>query len=328
MVKKKDNKPEEAKDDLLKADDGPPIQKVIEKIMDSEGDDDEKLKKLRNILGNAQKKYQALIAKRDGLHEESNGFKAERNRLNRKKNGLVEEMKKHKQQRDKLVTEMRAHKSKRNKFQAQAKELIKHKRDKSNEIFRNLPGDIKTAEDELAQLDLQYQTRPLTLKQENKFIDNLRAKYKELDVLKNLEPQQQDLLTDIDDIDEKITTLFKSADDEHDAVVRLSEESQKYHDEMSKYTDEISLLITGANHKHEEFTEINDRATYYHERALQMRSQIVAIRRILRARAKEAQQIIAEQNVAVKKALEDDDKIDEAIDDALKKLKNKGKIEM
>ncbi len=328
MVKRKQQEPGNGAEDLLKPDEGPPIQKLIEKIMESEDDDAEKLNKLRNILGNAQKKYQALIAKRDALHAESDGFKAERNRLNQKKNGLVKEMKNFKIKRDELVTEMRKHKSKRNEFQAQAKELIKLKRDKSKEIFRNLPADIKTAEDELNQLDLQYQTNPLTLKEENKFLDNIRKKYQELDVLKNLEPHQQGLLTDIDDIDERITALFRTGDEEHDEVVRLSEESQKYHEEMSKYTDEISQLIVESNNKHEEFTEINDRATYYHERALEMRSQIVAIRRVLRARAKEARKSILDQNVAVREALEDEGKIDEAIDEALKKLKNKGKIEM
>jgi uncharacterized coiled-coil DUF342 family protein len=159
-------------------------------------------------------------------------------------------------------------------------------------------------------------------------LDIIRAKYRELDKLKKLKPAQQDLLSDIDDTDEKITRLFQLADEEHENVVRLSEESQKYHDQMQVYVDDISLLIAEADQKHEEFKKINDRATYYHQRALDLRKQIVAIRNVLRKRARDARKVIEDQNLAVHEALDNDEKIDEAIDKQLEELKSKGKIEM
>jgi uncharacterized coiled-coil DUF342 family protein len=307
----------------------PQFDLMLKKLMDSDSeDDDEKIKKLRNILNSAQKKYQALIEKRDTLHEEANTFKIERNRLNDKKKNLVEEMKEYKTKRNECTSKMKEHKIKRDQLQNQAKSLINYKRDKSNEIFRDLPSDILAAEEQLKDLDMKYQTSSLTPEEENKLLDTIRSKYRELDELKKLKPAQQDLLSDIDDTDEKITRLFQLADEEHEDVVRLSEESQKYHDQMQVYVDDISVLIAEADQKHEEFKKINDRATYYHERALELRSQIVAIRKVLRKQAKDAKKVIEEQNLAVSKALDDDDKIDEAIDKQLEELKNKGKIEM
>lgn len=327
-VKKPKNKPKTSGEDDQDTEDIPQFDVLLKKLMESEDEDDDKIKKLRNILKSAQKKYQALIEKRDALHEESNAFKVERNRLNDKKNKLVKEMKKYKTKRNESTSKMKEHKTKRNQCQEQAKQLIKLKRDKSKEIFSDLPKDIKNAEEHLKELDMKYQTSSLTPEQENKMLDDIRLKYRELDELKKLKPAQQDLLSDIDDTDEKITRLFKLGDEEHEEVVRLSEESQKYHDQMQEYVDEISVLIAEADQKHVEFNKINDRATYYHERALELRKQIVAIRNVLRKRARDARKIIQEQNLAARQALEDDDKIDEVIDKQLEELKNKGKIEM
>jgi chromosome segregation protein len=307
----------------------PQFDLILKKLMDSDSEDDtEKIKKLRNILNSAQKKYQALIEKRDSLHEEANAFKVERNRLNEKKNKLVEEMKEYKTKRNECTSKMKEHKMKRDQAQNQAKSLITFKRDKSKQIFRDLPGDITIAEEQLKDLDMKYQTSTLTPKEENKLLDAIRGKYRELGELKKLKPAQQDLLSDIDDTDEKITKLFQLADEEHEEVVRLSEESQKFHDQMQVYVDDISILIAEADQKHEEFKKINDRATYYHERALDLRKQIVAIRNVLRKQARDSRKVIEEQNLAVKKALDDDEKIDEVIDKQLEELKNKGKIEM
>jgi uncharacterized coiled-coil DUF342 family protein len=326
--KKQKNKPKKTGEADEDTDDIPQFDVLLKKLLESEDDDEDKIKKLRGILNNAQKKYQALIEKRDALHEESNAFKVERNRLNDKRYKLVDEMKVYKTKRNKATSKMKEHKTKRNQCQKQAKQLIKIKRDKSKEIFSDLPKDIKLAEEHLKELDMKYQTSTFTPEQENKMLDDIRLKYRELDELKKLKPTQQIILTDIDDIDLKITELFRKGDEEHEEVVRLSEESQKFHDQMKEYTDGISVLIVEADQKHEEFNKINDRATYYHERALVLRKQIVAIRNVLRKRARDARKIIQEQNLAARQALDDDDKIDEVIDKQLEELKNKGKIEM
>jgi len=306
----------------------PQFDVLLKKLLESDEDDDDKIKKLRSILNNAQKKYQALIERRDALHEEANAFKVERNRVNDKKKKLVEQMKEYKTKRNECTKKMKEHKQKRDQAHNQAKSLIKYKRDKSNQIFSDLPADITTAEEQIKDLDMQYQTSSLTPKEENKLLDTIRSKYRELNELKKLKPAQQDLLSEIDDTDEKITRLFKLGDDEHEEVVRWSEESQKFHDQMQEYVDEISVLIAEADQKHEEFKKINDRATYYHQRAIDLRKQIVAIRNVLRKRARDARKVIQDQNLAVKKALDDDEKIDEVIDKQLEELKNKGKIEM
>jgi uncharacterized coiled-coil DUF342 family protein len=302
----------------------------LDKNTSDAGDEsvEDKIKKSRKHLEDAEKRFQALIAKRDELHAESNLIKEERDALHKQKRETVDKIKELKEERAALVEKMREHKKRRDQAQGEAKRLIAKKRGKSDELYKDLIGQIDDLEVEIKVMDYKYQTEPLSMEKENEYLDNLKDKYKKLAKLRKLKPDHEVLLGQIEDINERITALFKLADDEHKEVDKYYNKSQKVHEQIQPLNDGISHLVEEANKKHEEFLKLNERATHFHERAMEMRSKILSIKRERREVISEARKIVDDINLEVKKRFEDDDVLDEAADDAVKKLKSKGKIEL
>jgi uncharacterized coiled-coil DUF342 family protein len=289
---------------------------------------DEKIKETRKHLEDAEKRYQSLIEKRDELHEEGNLIKEERDNLHQQKRDMGDKIKDLKEERTALVEKMRDHKSRRDQAQSEAKRLIARRQGKSQEMYHDLVGQIDDLETEIKLMDYQYQTEPLDMKKEKEFLERFKKKYKALLELKKLKPDHQVLLGEIDDINERITALFKLADDEHIEVDKNYKKSQKVHEKVVKLNEEIKVLAEEANKKHEEFIKLNERATHFHQRAMEMRGKILSIRKERREIISEARQVIDGINLEVKKKLEDEDALEQAAEDAVKKLKEKGKFNL
>ncbi len=289
---------------------------------------DEKIKQTRKVLEDAEKRYQAVITKRDELHKEGKLIKEERDALHQQKREMLDNIKDLKEERSNLVDDMRAHKKKRDQAQSEAKRLINRKRGKNQEKYQDLIGQIDDLEAELKLMDYKYQTEPLNFEKEKEYLDSIRVKYKKLIELRKLEPDHKILLGEIDDINERITALFKLADSEHTEVEKFYKKSQKVHEKIQNINEEINHLVEEANKKHEEFIKLNERATHFHKRAMEMRGKVLTIRRERREILSNARKIVEDINLAVKEKLEDEDELDKAAKDAVKKLKSKGKIEL
>jgi uncharacterized coiled-coil DUF342 family protein len=289
---------------------------------------EDKIKKTRKHLEDAEKRYQSMIEKRDELHKEGNLLKEERDALHAQKRDTVDEIKTLKDERAELVEVMRSHKSRRDQAQNEAKRLIARKRGKSQEIYQDLSGQIDDLETELKIMDYEYQTKPLTMEEENEHLDKIREKYTKLVQLKKLNPKHEVLLGEIDDINERITGLFKLADDEHKEVDKYYKKSQKVHEKIQTLNEGIQHLVDEANKKHAEFLKINERSNHFHKRAMEMRGKILSIRRERKEVITEARKVVDDINLGVKQKFEDEDVLDQAADDAIKKLKSKGKINL
>ena len=289
---------------------------------------DEKIKKTKKHLEDAEKRFQGLIEKRDELHTEGKLLKEERDSFHEQKRDMADKIKKLKDERQELVEKMREHKKRRDQAQSEAKRLIARRGGKSQEVVADLSGQIDDLETEIKLMDYQYQTEPLNMKKEKEFLDNFKIKYKKLLELKQLKPDYEVLLGEIDDINERITELFKLADSEHIEVDNYYKESQKVHEKILKLNDDIKVLNEEANKKHQDFIKVNERATHFHERAMEMRGKILSIRKERREILSEAKKVVDDLNLAVKNKLEDEDELDKAADEAVKKLKNKGKINL
>jgi uncharacterized coiled-coil DUF342 family protein len=289
---------------------------------------DEKIKKSRKHLEDAEKRFQAVIEKRDELHAEGNIIKEERDALHQQKRDMAERIRELKEQRTELVEKMREHKKRRDQAQSEAKRLIARRRGRSQEMVGDLVGQIDDLETEIKLMDYQYQTEPLDMKKEKDFMDKFKLKYKQLKELKKLKPDHEVLLGEIDDINERITGLFKLADEEHVEVDKFYKKSQKVHEEIIGINEEITILVEEANKKHKEFVKLNERATHFHERAMEMRGKILSIRRERREIISEARKVVDDINLEVKNTLEDDEALEKAAADAVKKLKDKGKINL
>ena len=100
------------------------------------------------------------------------------------------------------------------------------------------------------------------------------------------------------------------------------------HELIQHTNEEIKHLADEANKKHSDFIKINERANHFHERAMEMRGKILSIRKERKDVITKAKKVVDDINLAVKEKLEDKDALDQAADDAVKKLKSKGKIEL
>lgn len=90
----------------------------------------------------------------------------------------------------------------------------------------------------------------------------------------------------------------------------------------------LSLLIAEANKVHEAFLAVKAKADRYHQRAQEMRERVLTMKRARRAEHAESMRAVRAQNASVREALEDDEAVEQALDEALSTLKKDGKLEL
>jgi uncharacterized coiled-coil DUF342 family protein len=230
----------------------------------------------------------------------------ERNSLHQARKELMDNISEIKSKRDQLIAEMKLRKQKRNEYQRRAKELIELRRRKSTLLSSKLPRDVERLRAEIKRLEETQETGTLTIAEENKLLDTLRAYKKELDCLEKDLNAQQAVETDISAMNAEIDELFKLAAEEHQMVVKLSAEAEMYHNKIADALKQVSHLIVEANKKHKLFLKINERATKYHGRAMTMKTKILTLKRERQHRIEDALRMIEAQNVAAQKALEEE----------------------
>lgn len=277
---------------------------------------------------NAEKRYRSHIEKRNELNDQAREFAEQRNMLNAERRETIEEIKELRDERDGYNKQMRHHKKKRNGYQDKAKSLIEKKRSKRKGIHKDLDRDLETMKADAEMMEVKQQTVPLTIDEENELLDKLKGQYEEIKRLEEAQDEQDAILADVKDVDEKITMLFKMADEEHEKVKVFNAKAKEVHDRIVLMSKSINHLIAEANKNHENYVKIKERADSYHKKATEMREKLMAMKNIKRDEIKKSRQLIKEQNKSVRNALADEKKLDKAADDALEKLFKKGKVEI
>ncbi|MGB9636101.1 MAG: DUF7121 family protein [Thermoplasmata archaeon] len=276
----------------------------------------------------AEKKYQALIEKRDELNAEAERVKAERDALNQKKKELMQQIENLKREKRVVAEKLALHKKRRDELNAKARNLVAIKREKRERIRKNLGEEVKSLEEEIAALDRKQQTTAISLEEEREIIAEIKNKTAELAKLKELLGVQESLISDVKNLDETIKTLFEEANKEHAEVAILSTQVKDFNEKIRSIVDELTHVIAEANKKHEEYTEIKNRATECHIKAKEMREKIITTRRELRMEEKEAEKIIEEHNEKVKKSLLDEKVYEEFAEKSIDELLKKGKLKI
>jgi hypothetical protein len=92
--------------------------------------------------------------------------------------------------------------------------------------------------------------------------------------------------------------------------------------------NEVSVLINEANKKHEKYLKIRERANNFHIKAMEMRAKVLEMKKAKRNEIEEAKKVIRDQNIAVRKALDDEDELEKAAKASVEKLLKEGKVEM
>ena len=95
-----------------------------------------------------------------------------------------------------------------------------------------------------------------------------------------------------------------------------------------KIVQEIAASINESNKKHEKYVEIREEAQRHHEKAMEMLSKIMAVKKERRKRWQESKEILQSQNIKAKKELFDEKKIEKKVDESVSALKNGKKIRL
>jgi len=291
-------------------------------VVEDQKNNKEELEQMRN----AEKKFQALIQRRNELNDLAKLMREERDMLNTKRNDLRDQINTFKKERDELVEKMKEHKNLRNQYQEQAKALIKAKSAKKGEVIDNLPIRCEELKADIQMLEYRQETTPLSPRKEKDLIDEIKTKRKDyLKAKKDMEKQKL-IKTDLSDTDNAITELFKKADEEHEKVQTYYKQQQEKHKKYVELVNEVSTSISEANKRHKKYLEIREEAQEQHEKAMEMRDKVMAVKNERRKRYQEAKALIKEQNKKAKTEIFDDGKLEKVADKSLESLKKGSKI--
>ena len=282
----------------------------------------------KNDVRSAEKKYQTLIEERNKLNDEANEIKDERNILNTKKTEMIKQMNELKDKRNKLMDQMREHKKLRDLYHKKAKELITERRKTRGKIVFSLPEKVLSLRQNMQELEFKQQTVPMSIKKERGIVDRIRKGKNEIKNIEEKLKEQEKTEADITSISGSLDELFKKADEEHKEVIRLYNESQEYHEKMKTFVNEIAHLINEANKKHKGYLEIRERANKVHVKAMEMRNTVLVYKREIWKKKQEAKKDIIDQNIKVKKVLEDKGKLEKHAETVLEKLLKKEKVSL
>jgi len=277
-------------------------------------------KKKRKEQENAEKKLEELIDKRNEFNDIARQLREEREILNAQKRELGDEIRKLKERRAACVEKMRAHKEKRNAFQAQARNVIKQKRERARGIDSRLPADVNLLRTEIRELEFRQQTTPMSLEKDREIIEKIKAKQRDLKNLSAELTHQVELDDDIKEINQVIDKIFERADEEHADVVRLYNESQSIHEKIMEHSKEMRFLITESNKKHQDFLKVREKADKVHQRVVAMLEKLNGIRAERREKFKEAQKIFLDYKDEIAAKLDDTELRRSREEDALKGL--------
>ena len=285
-------------------------------------------KKTLSELQQAEIKLESLLEKRDALNQEAQLARQERDMVHEKKRELSAKLREIKDRRGALAADARAHRAKRDDYQAKAKALIELKRKLRSQSGASASEELRSLKRQTQAMELKQQTVSLTLAEENELIDEIKGHMKRLKELELLKGEQDQITKEVRDMDGTITDLFAQADAEHKLASDLSVRARAAHEETLEVVQAISALNVEGNGKHEAYLEARAKADEVHAKVVEMRDRVLFIRGAHRAEQREARDLLRNQNRSVRRALYDEKKLEEAADQAVKALLQKGRVEI
>lgn len=285
-------------------------------------------KKTTSELEQAEIKLQSLLEKRDALNAEAQQMRQERDLVHDKKREVGEKLRSLKDRRASFAADSRVHRQKRDELQGKAKDLIELKRKLRGSGHTDVGAELRALTKRVSQMEMRQQTASLTVSKENELIDELKESMKRLKVLQGLKSDQDKISKEVRDVDGSITELFEAAEKEHDAAMALSAKARAVHEETVGLSREIAALVLEGNEKHEAYLSARGKADEVHAKAVEMRERVLSIKGAKREEAREARDLLRQQNRSVRAALLDEKKLEASADAALRALLEKGKVEI
>jgi uncharacterized coiled-coil DUF342 family protein len=289
--------------------------------------EDEEISGVRTQLVGAEKQLKRMLDRRDERNAVAAELRAQRDAINAQKRTLVDEVRVLSDEREKWNAIAREHREKRNAFQKEAKELIELRK-RERQGTAGFAAKVRSLEGELKALEFQQQTTTLTIAKENALLKQMAEMRKELAAARVQAENEGRILANVQDLGARIDELFKSADAEHALVVEASNAAQAIHGKIEPLAKELLFLDQQSDEKHQAFLAARAEADALHERVVDSREKVVGLRGE-RARIEEERRLLVDnQNKSVQEALFDEEKIDEAADEAVRLLLGKGKVQL
>jgi uncharacterized coiled-coil DUF342 family protein len=237
---------------------------------------------------------------RDELNEKTKEWVQKRDELNAKVRELVDSAAKHRETRDKMNEQVRAAKEARDKFNEQVSEFNKAVMAlKKDNLPREGPSVAKLKKD-LKSLEFTHMTGSFTRDKEKELVEQMKALQIQIrDREKSLEAN--------DEVKTAITQLRDAkdkAEEQHRLVSELAESAQNEHDAMIKIYEEADKLRKEADEAQEKFIETKGKADEEHRRHIDHIRQVHDYDKIitgLRQKAKKARKK-KDESVAMKEA--------------------------
>ena len=285
-----------------------------------------KAEERRAELDNVQRRFDALIQKRNELNDASRQLRQERDLLNNGRQEFRDRLEKAKTERERCNALMAEARTRRNEFQGQAKALIGSRKGKAGAMAQSLPLQVRQLEKQVRDLEFQQQTTQITIEKERELLKVLKAKGTELAQLKTQLTAQREIKVDLDNIDGSISELFAQADLAHKEMQAHYAEAQQHHEEFVKAIEESRVVSREADGKHKEFVAARIAADDAHQKAMELREKMIAIQGERRAEFEADRRELREVNQAARQAVADPRRLEEKAEDDLALLKTGGKI--
>ncbi|MDD1771494.1 MAG: phosphoserine phosphatase [Methanomassiliicoccales archaeon] len=238
---------------------------------------------------------------RDELNEKTKEWVQKRDELNAKVRELVDSAAKHRETRDKMNEQVRAAKEARDKFNEQVSEFNKAVMALKKDNVPQEGPSVAKLKKELKNLEFIHMTSgDLSRDKEKALVEQMKALQIQIrDREKSLEANDEvkTAITQLRDAKEK-------AEEQHRLVSELAESAQNEHDAMIKIYEEADKLRKEADEAQEKFIETKGKADEEHRRHIDHIRQVHDYDKIitgLRQKAKKARKK-KDESVAMKEA--------------------------
>jgi uncharacterized coiled-coil DUF342 family protein len=285
-------------------------------------------KKTFSELEQAEIKLQSLFEKRDSLNRDAQLLREERDLVHEKKREVGAVLRDLKDRRAVFASQARQHRERRDDLQGKAKALIEMKRKLRAVGHSDAGAELRSLKRRLSQMEMRQQTASLSLRHENELLEEIKESMKRLKVLEGLKADQDKISKEVGDLDASITDLFQAAEKEHDQAVGLSKQAREVHEQTLGLVHQVAALTLEGNEKHEGYLTAREKADEVHAKVVEMREKVLSIKGAKRAEAREARDLLRQQNRDVRRTLLDPKKLEASADEALKALLEKGRVEI
>jgi uncharacterized coiled-coil DUF342 family protein len=293
-----------------------------------EGPEDTEAKELKTARFDAEQRFRKLVERRNALNDEARQAREARDAINTERRRIYDEAQALMEQRQKLGDRIKEHKAGRNQSQARARQLIGLKQEKRKGAIGGAGQRVRELEGAIKALEFKQQTTPMSAKAEEALLDDIKAKVRELEDARKAKAQQDLVFGEVKDLDAAITEAFQQADAGHAQVVALSNEWQALTDRLEPAFRELGHLKGEADKRHQDYLDLRKRADEEHQKASELRGEVDAKRGAEQALWQERKQVVQDLKKQVRDTFENPERIEATADEAIRLLKEKGRISL